>query len=441
MHWQRIKHGRFSIIEFCLPGHSIHVPTRFVVESRLIKGCDMSVFLSEITRKASVLEILPGFGRCLWITQDHSEWMISPGFLPDFVDDLPFVADYPKLSDSEVIALTDLTSNKSAPHRYMTHATALVTYKGDVYVAKSAENHSFCSTFMEEVDTLQLLRHDSIIRPPRMLIEHEDHIIGFLLKYYPKGNVREHAIALRTENKLRPELLLKWFCQAAKGLRHVLYNGVEYQNIKPENCVVDEDDNLILIDFASNAAVKRQGRAPEVYYQNPGAFYNGSEYEEPHLDSHDVKRKLTPHEFTPGKSIPDFWPKKAREKAMVFTLARTFWMICESQASNPMPEMASTEYPFSTIFTDLSADLLPEWKEFVLTCVRYTPKQRPSLKEIAAFCDKELAKYATRGSINKRKREVDEGSSFTGLEREMKPICCILTRRFRLAHGLTGPID
>ena len=136
---------------------------------------------------------------------------------------------------------------------YLTHATALVAYNGKDYIAKSPENPKRAGDLVKEVRILKSLQHNFIISPPRYLVERFGLIVGFLLEYHSNGNVRDYTIKQREKGLLDPELFRKWFLQFAIALRYLLKKGVKYENIKPENCVVNDAKELILIDFASHA--------------------------------------------------------------------------------------------------------------------------------------------------------------------------------------------
>ena len=121
---------------------------------------------------------------------------------------------------------------------------------------------------LSEVNTLNSLpKHRSVIGPPVALVTiltEDDRVMGYLLKHYPNGNVRDYAIDNR--GQLSIEVLYKWFAQLAGVLDHLLYEcNFTYVDIKPDNCLVDEDQTLVLADFSEEGCTSWTA-APEVFH-------------------------------------------------------------------------------------------------------------------------------------------------------------------------------
>lgn len=211
--------------------------------------------------------------------------------------------------------------------------------------------------------------------------------------------------------------------------------GVQYINIKPENCVVDDDNKLILIDFAPHNYYKIHARAPEVHYRNEASIHS----------LHGLRCEFSPSAFRShgfGTFAPVRWPKEAHEKANVFALGGVFGMICESEKRCPMPERKWRAYPdespydsadrlatpanfrphcaYDTSFTPTSANLLPQWKDFIQRCLHTDPLKRPSLEEIAMYFEKELAEYTADRLTHTKPPTLEEDLRPKELERSVE---------------------
>ena len=122
----------------------------------------------------------------------------------------------------------------------------------------------------------------------------------------------------------------------------------------------------------------------------------------------DYRQPLASDAGKPDKEIPDEWPRAAHEKAMIFSLARAFWIICESVPSNKTPEKTENDYSYSTTFSDASSDLPQEWKEIILKCVAQDPTK--GLRWIKSLCSlnrrTNLLLIVSRGGMQRQKKHL-----------------------------------
>jgi hypothetical protein len=143
---------------------------------------------------------------------------------------------------------------------------------------------------------------------------------------------------------------------------------------------VDDNENLILIDFAPKAYSNENGRAFAVFRRNTVREAENSteiNYRPQHFQHY-----IDQDSSSPGLYAPRCWSKKAREKTAVFSFARVFWIISECIPSNKFSEKDGSGFPYSTVFTDALANLPQQWKDLILKCVELNPNERPSLGEI-----------------------------------------------------------
>ncbi|KAF8242079.1 hypothetical protein K440DRAFT_640191 [Wilcoxina mikolae CBS 423.85] len=197
-------------------------------------------------------------------------------------------------------------------------------YQNRFFIAKGTLEPEDIESVFEEVKILQALpRHPSIIPPPSALITIDKCMCGYLLEYYPLGNIRDYCLRKRTNGQLPPlGLLRKWAVQLASVLHHLLYiANFIYNDIKPDNFVIDSEENLILIDFSIDGSTAWTC-PPEVFHGY--ALASG--------ETADSFRYVPPAEKNTSQrpkfdGVPRGWPKEAKDKALVFGVGRSLWMM------------------------------------------------------------------------------------------------------------------
>jgi serine/threonine protein kinase len=171
-----------------------------------------------------------------------------------------------------------------------------------------------------EVGTLgSLPKHPPIIGPPVALVAisaDDGRIIGYPLKYYPNGNVRDHAI--KSQNQLSTRILCKWSSQISGVLAHLLYScNFTYVDIKRENFLVDKDRNLVLADFPEEACTGWIAAPKLLHGYSVNISMGGKVFS--YTSTEPANTTSVPRLF----SIPQHWPREARDKAMVFSVGRS----------------------------------------------------------------------------------------------------------------------
>lgn len=356
-------------------------------------------FLQNIVRECeSQYPLGASFGRRLFVNGDD-QIAVREDFHPDLLPSLPRPHSLagPNGANFEITLtpISEVTNASKTPHS-MTYQTSLVSFKDQLYVAKGpADNYSVDEVFAEVGILSSLSKHQSIIEPPVVLLtlsKEDDRVLGYLLKYYPNGNVRDYAI--NNLGRLNRNILCKWSAQISGVLRYLLYEcNFKYVDIKPDNFLVDEDETrLILADFSDEGCTSWTS-SPELFH---GRLLNTT-------STVDGKAVLTytspePANTTPVPrlfSFPDIWPDEACEKAMVYSVGRTLWMIWEAI---PVDRFTMVNFrsgdgfdPMCTVFTESTDSIPQEMKDLVLSCVNEDPNERPTLAEIEAFFSKIMA--------------------------------------------------
>lgn len=389
---------------------------RFIVEEKDHQAWRREGFVNEIEEIGASQTLTFGFGMCFHIHYSISKkkMVVNQEAWPDLIETLPKASLFNK-TPSEAISMTHLSDRNSAAG-YRTGRTALVGYNGELYMAKGPEDTHDVRRFVKEYRILHSLDHPLIIPPPQHVIkpsDTSDRIIAYLLKYYPKGNLREYALQLRSQDVARLDVLQKWAIQMAQVLHHLLYTcDHRYGNVKPENIVVDDNENLIMIDFGDTTACNIYSRAPEIYFRLCVSRSSSS-------GTTELYYGRTVRDRKEGDSIPEGWPPRAHENAIVYSFGRTLWMIWEATQANQFPEKSPSlditeatpadQSPekfrplHCTNFTEATAGVPLPWKDKILQCVKVDPNERPTLQEIITFFKNAEEPIACRVKRRRRK--------------------------------------
>ncbi|MCJ1262264.1 hypothetical protein MMC22_002134 [Lobaria immixta] len=239
----------------------------------------------------------------------------------------------------------------------------LVSMNSHIYVAKGPIWPERAKYDYDEIRHLCSLPecHPNIIRPPVALIsltEVDSRICGWLLPYHKKGNLDCYARELRSRNLLSARLLYKWALQIVRGLQFLLNIGTWHGDIKPDNVVISDDEDAILIDFTRSFCTFATA-SPEIrdYW-----------------------------EYTPGDciGIPSHWSLDAIEQSEVYSIGRTLYLVGEGFDMGEIYKTVgwiNADYDSKVNFGPHSQT--PQHLQvIVLRCVDQQPSRRPSLSQL-----------------------------------------------------------
>ncbi len=372
--WKIESHKSYKILNVYLKTRS-NVVTRFIIESMLFyEHKDREGFIDEIVDKGAFISSEPCYGERVR-SDVNKELYVRAEYYPGALKALPKAKKF-KTRTSEFIKAIDHHSLLTyrpfdCDDDYLTKSTTLIEYEGQKYLFKGAEDLSSAPFIYQEFQTLWRLNHPSIIPSSKLLVKPEEdsnRVLGFLLQYYPHENLREFVFKLRSNGDVPSSLFCKWAVQLAQVFHHLLYTKrFSYQNIKPENCVMNEKKNLILIDFEHGSRCRSRFRAPEIdRYHDIAALSN-----------------------------------TAQEQAKVFSMRRTLWVVWEITSTNKYPERREDEEYRETIFTENTASVPQSWKDMILQCVDENPDNRPSLTDISEHFEKESQSFKQKSRFNR----------------------------------------
>jgi len=183
---------------------------------------------------------------------------------------VPFPSPLEELEfDFPIIPYTSLNPGPTHPLHWIDKR--LVTYGGKVYVWKHAYDSFYLSRLGEELGHYQKLKGSRWIAEIAGIVVRQGLRTGFLVQYYPKGDLTKHFDATEVTKR-------GWLTQVAQALIDFSAIGFYHRRLKCANIIVDDDNNVRIIDL--DASGISEGWA------HPDDYRNFVPDETPLADSH-----------------------------------------------------------------------------------------------------------------------------------------------------------
>jgi Protein kinase domain len=246
--------------------------------------------------------------------------------------------------------------------------------------------------------TSSIPRHPNIFPPPEVLVvgtkvqDPQMFVCGTLYPFMKNGSLdRVVEKAKATNTRLPLSHKAKWCHQMALALSHTHFEANTYHmDVKLSNFLLDENEDLILIDWEQSGA-SRSTIAPEA-----NGDWDVETTEEPRRDD-EASNPTTPtlvYTKYAGPPRRNFWSwpewnvfpiwrhecPKALERAEVFSLGRTMWMLLRQVAA--IDELEETTW---ISWEDTTSDIPQSWKTLVSCCVELDPNKRIGMLELTRF--------------------------------------------------------
>jgi len=239
--------------------------------------------------------------------------------------------------------------------------------------------------------------HPNIQPIPKILVsvhnaDSDSVLMGHLSTFFTKGDL---STLITTANSTGTQISLlqkaKWCHQMSLAIVHT-HRAMHtfHMDIKPGNFVVDDEENLLLIDWEQSGAPATT-LAPEA-----DGTWNVKEHDTNegctklvYMKYIGPERRNMPEgsgqeSFNTWNVFPEWQATcpRAVELAEVFALGRTMWMLL-SQTANDFDEV---EHPNHVRITWGNENNLPlHWIKMVEKCMEKDPNERPSVMDLAEF--------------------------------------------------------
>ncbi|MBR6648188.1 MAG: serine/threonine protein kinase, partial [Bacteroidaceae bacterium] len=125
----------------------------------------------------------------------------------------------------------------------------------------------FYDKFFGEAQKTRKLKHRNIIKITDLFSENGT--AYYVMDYHPGGSL---GSLIRKQGALNEEQALRYIRQVASALKLIHSNNMAHLDIKPDNILLDDEDNAIVIDFGISKHYDEKGNATTV---TPGAYTPG----------------------------------------------------------------------------------------------------------------------------------------------------------------------
>ncbi|KAH9827362.1 calcium/calmodulin-dependent protein kinase kinase cmkC-like [Teratosphaeria destructans] len=100
----------------------------------------------------------------------------------------------------------------------------------------------------EEIAVMKKLDHNNLVSLIEVLDDPQEDSLYMVLEYCKKGVVMKVGLDERAE-PYEDEQCRCWFRDMILGLEYLHHQGIIHRDIKPDNCLITEDDVLKIVDF------------------------------------------------------------------------------------------------------------------------------------------------------------------------------------------------
>ncbi|KAF2866473.1 kinase-like domain-containing protein [Massariosphaeria phaeospora] len=155
-------------------------------------------------------------------------------------------------------AQSNLLRRPSARRRRQGALAAGLGFNSPLHRHSSSEENNSLDLIKEEIAIMKKLNHPNLVSLIEVLDDPEEDSLYMVMEYCKKGVVMQVGLEERAD-PYDEEQCRCWFRDMILGLEYLHAQGIIHRDIKPDNCLVTEDDVLKIVDFGVSEMFDKQG--------------------------------------------------------------------------------------------------------------------------------------------------------------------------------------
>ena len=277
-----------------------------------------------------------------------------------------------RLPRSELSNTTDLGD-------FFSPQTSKIVYNGLEYVGKHpCDWNRLDDDFAEVENALSLPRpHPNILPGPHRLVTvspTDDRVCGFLIPYYPNGDLYQWSRKLSSQGRLGESVLREWAVTLASAMQFLLRCGEWHGDLKPDNIFVAEKGELVLADRTRTFATIAFA-SPELLDDQIVTWDGTGQLR------YQAREKKRTRLYL---GLPADWPLQAKEKSEVYAYGVLLLVLLRKMSLRDVyrkAQEAGSGYPDWSVTMDEGASF-PIIAEVIKLCLRSKPTERATFTAI-----------------------------------------------------------